>query len=240
MTRVALVTGGSGGIGRASVEALAPDHDVVVNYYSNEAAATSIADEISADSELGTAIPYRCDVSDQTAVEEMVETVRDELGSISVLVNNAGVADREDFFDVEEDGIDAKLSVNVKGTIFPTQAVLPQMLEAGEGRIVNVASTAGTRGTSTDVVYGMTKGAMINFTKSISRLYTADGVFTNAVAPSVTDTPMQPQEVREWSEDLLPIDRLLRPDEIAEVVRLFATTESISGKVVEVDGGLYT
>jgi NAD(P)-dependent dehydrogenase (short-subunit alcohol dehydrogenase family) len=240
MTQVALVTGGSGGIGRACVEALASNHDVVVNYYSNEEAATSIVDEITADPDLGTAIPYRCDVSDRTAVEEMVETVGDELGDISVLVNNAAVSDRKDFFDVDEASIDRKLAVNVKGTIFPTLAVLPGMLEAGKGNIVNVASTAGTRGIETDVVYGMTKAAMVNFTKSIARLYTSDGVFTNAVAPSVTDTPMQPSEVREWSEDLLPIDRLLRPDEIAEVVRLFAMTESISGKVLEIDGGLHT
>ena len=240
MPRVALVTGGSGGIGRACVEALASDHDVVVNYYSNEEAATSLADEITADPDLGTAIPYRCDVSDRTEVEEMIETISDELGDISVLVNNAGVADRKDFFDVDQAGIDRKLAVNVKGTIFPTQAVLPGMLEAGEGSIVNVASVAGTRGIVTDVVYGMTKAATINFTKSIARLYTSEGVFTNAVAPSVTDTPMQPPEVREWSEDILPIDRLLRPEEIAEVVRLFATTKSISGKVLEVDGGHHT
>jgi len=240
MAPVALVTGGSGGIGRACVKSLAPDHDVVVNYYSNKEAASALADEITDQSDLGAAITFRCDVSNRADVQEMVETISHDLGDISVLVNNAGVADRKDLLDVDDDDIDKKVAVNVKGTIFCTQALLPSMLEAEEGRIVNIASTSGTRGVETDVVYGMTKAGMVSFTKSLARLYTSEGIFSNAVAPSVTDTPMQPPERRPVAEKYLPIDRLIRPHEVAEVVRLFAMTESISGKTLEIDGGDYT
>lgn len=239
MSPTALVTGGSGGIGRATALAFAVDHDVVVQYHSNETDANRVVDEIRNGG--GRAIALRCDVSDREAVDRLVERSRAEFDRIDVLVNNAGVppdADTE-FVDRSPESIDGILRVNLVGTMYCTQAVVGEMAERGEGRIVNVASTAGLHGSPSDLVYGASKGGMVAFTKSLAKRYTAEGVLSNVVAPSVTDTPLLPSERREEAAELFPQNRIAEPEEVAAAIRFLATELYDSGKVLEVAGGRY-
>jgi NAD(P)-dependent dehydrogenase (short-subunit alcohol dehydrogenase family) len=123
------------------------------------------------------------------------------------------------------------VDVNVLGTIYCAQAALPALREREESRIVNIASTAGARGSPTDPTYGASKGGVIGFTKSLAKHYTDDGVFTNAVAPGPTDTSMFREERREGVREASPIGRLVTPEEVAATIRFFATTTSVSGPV---------
>lgn len=235
MVRTALVTGASGGIGRATARDLGQDHDVLVHYHSDADAAEAVAADVREGGR--EAVTHQCDVSDPDDVAAMVELTEAELGSVDVLVNNAATIYRANLLESSHEQMRRTLSVNLEGQINCTREVLPGMCERGEGWIVNVSSTAGTRGSPSDPAYGASKGGVIGFTKSLSRQHTADGVFSNVVAPGPTDTGMFPPERRPGAREDLPTGRLLRPVEIAEAIRFFATTTSISGKVLEVDAG---
>ena len=239
MAPAAIVTGGSGGIGRMCVRELAPDHDVLVQYNTNQETADSLADEVK-DEMGGNATTYGCDISSFEAVQSMVAHARDEFDEIDVLVNNAGVLLEKPVPDMTPEHITRVLSVNLTGAMYCTQAILPEMLERGDGRIVNVSSTGGTRGSAAAPAYSAAKGGMVAFTKALARGYTADGILSNAVAPSSTDTAMYPEDRREEAATSFPQGRLIRPEEVAEAVEFFATASYVSGKVLEVDGGRYT
>ena len=231
----AVVTGGSGGIGRACVRELASDHDVAVHYHSDrEGAETAVEAVESDDAETGV---FRADLADRSEVEGMMSDVVDRFGGIDVLVNNAGVFFQTGLLEMTPEEIETTLAVNVSGTIYCTRAALPSMLERGGGRVVTVASRAGVEGSPTDPVYGASKGGVIAFTRSLARQYTEDGVFANAVAPGATDTKMYAEERRPAKREVSPISRLVKPEEVADAVRFFADTECISGRVLEVDGG---
>jgi 3-oxoacyl-[acyl-carrier protein] reductase len=217
----AVVTGGSGGIGRACVSELASDHSVAVHYHSDREGAEAAVEAAEAGG-VETGI-FQADL--------------DRFGGVDVLVNNAGVFFQTGLLEMTPEEIETTLSVNVTGTIYCTRAALPSMLERGGGRIVTVASRAGTKGSPTDPVYGASKGGVIAFTRSLARQYTADGVFANAVAPGATDTKMYAEERRPAKREASPISRLVKPEEVADAVRFFADTESVSGRVLEIDGG---
>lgn len=238
MAPVAIVTGGSGGIGRACVHELAPEMDVLIQYHTDADTAESIADEVSGAG--GNATTYGCDISSRDEVQSMVDHAQAVFGDVDVLVNNAGVLVERPIMEMTPEHITHMLSVNLVGAMYCTQAVLPEMRERGEGWIVNVSSTGGTRGGATSPAYSAAKGGMIAFTKATARRYTADGVRTNVVAPSSTDTDMYPDDRRDAAAAAFPQGRMVQPEEVAEAVRFFATTSYISGKVLEVDGGRYT
>jgi 3-oxoacyl-[acyl-carrier protein] reductase len=231
----AVVTGGSGGIGRACVSELASDHSVAVHYHSDREGAEAAVEAAEAGG-VETGI-FQADLGDRSAVEGMVDDIVDRFGGVDVLVNNAGVFFQTGLLEMTPEEIETTLSVNVTGTIYCTRAALPSMLERGGGRIVTVASRAGTKGSPTDPVYGASKGGVIAFTRSLARQYTADGVFANAVAPGATDTKMYAEERRPAKREASPISRLVKPEEVADAVRFFADTESVSGRVLEIDGG---
>jgi 3-oxoacyl-[acyl-carrier protein] reductase len=235
MARTALVTGASGGIGRATARELGRDHDVLVHYHSDGETAESVVEDVRAAG--NGAVSYQCDVSDPVAVAGMVERARDEFGPVDVLVNNAATIARRDLLEQSRERVRRTLAVNLEGPINCTREVLAGMCERGEGWIVNVSSTAGTRGSPSDPAYGASKGGVIGFTKSLSRQHTSDGVFSNVVAPGPTDTEMFPPERRPAAIEDLPTGRLVRPAEVASAIRFFATTTSVSGAVLEVDAG---
>lgn len=236
MTRpTALVTGGSGGIGSACVRDLASDHDVAIHYHTDREgteAAAEAAEAAGAEVSL-----LRADLADRSDVEGMIEGVVDQFGGIDVLVNNAAVFFQTGLLEMTPEQIETTLRVNLEGTIYCTRAVLPSMLERGGGRIVTISSRAGTRGSATDPVYGASKGGVVAFTQSLARQFTEEGVFSNVVAPGATATKMYAEERRPAKREASPIGRLVRPEEIADAVRFFTETESISGRVLEVDGG---
>lgn len=235
MARTALVTGGSGGIGSACVRALAADHDVAFQYYSNEAAAEALVDELA--DEDTRVLPVQANVADQADVESMVETVTEELGTISILVNSAGIMKGEGLGELSPGTIEQMVSINLVGTLLCTRAVLPVMAEAEVGHIVNVSSTAGSHGSHADPVYAATKGGLNALTLSLASIHTKENVFTNAVAPGATETDMFPGEWVEAAEKGYPLGRLVQPEEVADAVVFLTETTSISGEVVEIDQG---
>lgn len=236
MTRTALVTGASGGIGSATARELGRDHDVVVHYNSDQESATAVADDARANGQ--EAIVQQCDLRDPDAIETMVAEARDEFGDIDVLVNNAGVLHTAALETASDEEIRQTIRVNLEGAIFCAREVLPAMQERGEGWIVNISSTAGTSGSPTDAAYGASKSGLLGLTKSLAKQYTEEGIFANAVAPGPVKTEMFAEERRPAAREASPIDRIVTPEEVAEVVRTFATTESMTGQTLTVDGGI--
>ena len=235
MTQTALVTGASGGIGSATARDLGRDHDVVVQYHGDRESAEAVAADVRASGQA--ALVRQCDVSDPDAVEGLVADARDELGGVDVLVNNAGVLHTAALESASDETIQRTVRVNLEGATYCARAVLPGMLDRGEGRIVNVSSTAGTGGSPSDAAYGASKAGLLGLTRSLEKQYTEDGVLTNAVAPGPVRTKMYAEERRPAAREASPIDRLVRPEEVAEAIRTFATTTAITGETVVVDGG---
>lgn len=231
----AIVTGASGGIGRATAATLAPDHDVLVHYHSNREGAEATAAAV--EDAGGTATLYGCDISDPAAGVDLVDAAVDAFGRLDVLVNNASIFLEKDLESMENSEIDQTIAVNLLGTIYVTRAALPHLRERDAARVVNVASTAGTRGSPTDPTYGASKGGVVGFTRSVAKMHTADGVFANAVAPGPTDTPMFREERRDAVREASPLGRLVSPEEVAAAIRFFATASAISGRVLTVNGG---
>jgi len=231
----AIVTGASGGIGRATAAALAPDHDVLVHYHSNREGAEATAAAV--EDAGGNAVLHSCDISDPAASVDLVDAAVDAFGRLDVLVNNASIFIEKDLESIENDEIEQTIGVNLLGTIHVTRAALPRLRERDVARVVSVASTAGTRGSPTDPTYGASKGGVVGLTKSVAKQYTADGVFANTVAPGPTNTPMFREERREAVREASPLGRLVTPEEVADAIRFFATTTSLSGRTLTVNGG---
>ena len=236
MTRTALVTGASGGIGSATAHDLGTDHDIVVHYNTDRETAEAVAADIRAGGQ--EAIIHGCDLRDPDAVEAMADRARETFGGVDVLVNNAGVLHAAALETATDEQIQGTLRVNLEGAVYCAREVLPGMRARGEGWIVNVSSTAGTEGSPTDAAYGASKAGLLGLTRSLAAQYTDDGIFTNAVAPGPVKTEMFAEERRPAVREESPIDRLVHPDEIAEAIRTFATTSSTTGQTLVVDGGI--
>lgn len=236
MVRSAVVTGGSGGIGRATVKELATDHDVVIHYHTNEAAAMELVESLDSETDV---IAVQADVADRKSVADLFKRARAEFGSVDVLVNNAAAPPETGFEDRSVESVDHQIRVNLSGVIYCSQEVVGEMSDAGYGRIVNVASTAGLHGSPSAPVYGATKGGVVGFTKALAKRYTEAGILTNAVAPSVTDTALLSEERREDAAELFPQNRIVEPAEVADAIRFLVSNAYSSGKVIEIAGGRY-
>jgi 2-hydroxycyclohexanecarboxyl-CoA dehydrogenase len=243
--RVALVTGSARGIGRAIALALAERGDAVAVADLLEAEAAETAQMIEAAG--GTAIAVPLDVTDGASVEQAVSRATDELGPISVLVNNAGWDELRPFLETDEPFWDRVIEINFKGGLRLTKAVLPGMVERGWGRIVNIGSDAGRVGSSLESVYSGAKGGVIAFTKTIAREVARTGVTANTVCPGPTDTPMlqkivegQGAKVIEAMTRAVPMKRLGRPEDVAAAVGFLTSDEAqyITGQTLSVSGGL--
>lgn len=223
----AIVTGAGSGIGRAIAERLACDgYDVFVNDLSSERA-EAVAAAIRAAG--GRAVAAAGDVSSETDVVALHATAVAAHGPVALLVNNAGIAHQAPFEALEVADFDRMFAVHVRGTFLMTKAVLPSMLAAGQGVIVNVASQLGQIGGMELVHYSGAKAAIIGMTKALAREVSARGVRVNAVAPGPINTPLVMELSEEWrarKRAELPLGRFGEPEEVAASVAFLASPEA--------------
>ncbi|MDY5880668.1 MAG: SDR family oxidoreductase [Oscillospiraceae bacterium] len=241
MKKVALITGSSRGIGRAEAITLARDgYAVCVNCVEREDKAQELVDMLRSNG--CETMWYKADVSDSTAVKQMVTEVEKTLGAVTLLVNNAGIAKQCLFQDMTEDYWRHIFDVNLNGAFNTIQAVLPNMLHEHSGCIINTSSIWGQHGASCEVAYSATKHAIIGLTRSLAQELAPTNIRVNCVAPGVIDTDMVQvlgtETLAALAEDT-PAGRLGRPEDIAAVVSFLASDAAsfITGQVITSDGG---
>jgi 3-oxoacyl-[acyl-carrier protein] reductase len=235
--KTVLITGASRGIGRGCAVALAEaGADIAVNYRVREEAARETCSLIE---RLGKrAIPIRGDVSIASDVSRMMKTVEHELGTVEILVNNAGIARRQPLDEILEKDWDKMVAVNLKSAFLVTQAVLPGMRNRRWGRIINISSGAAQTGGIVGPHYAAAKAGIIGLTRSYASLLVKEGITVNAIAPGLIETEMITRDLQA-SPHLTPIGRYGTVKEVAEVVVMLARNGYITGQTISVNGGRY-
>ena len=239
--KIALVTGGSRGLGKAIALQLAADGaQVVVNYATSTDKAEEVVAAIKAEG--GKALAMKADVSHLEEVEKMVDTIYEQFGRIDILVNNAGVTRDELLISMEREDWDKVIATNLGGLFNCSKAVAKYMMMQKSGRIINMSSVAGERGGRGQSNYAASKGAVNAFTRSVAMELARKKVTVNAVAPGVVETEMSSEVIRRAQDIILnsvALKRLGQPEEIAKVVAFLASDDSsyITGEVIRVDGG---
>jgi 3-oxoacyl-[acyl-carrier protein] reductase len=242
MSRVALVTGGSRGIGRAVAEHLGARGDAVaVNYTQNQDAADQVVAAIEGLG--GTALSVQADVGDAESVAAMFENVAAALGPVAILVNNAGITRDGLLLRMGADQWDDVIETNLRSVFLCTKVALRSMLRARWGRVVSLSSVSGISGNPGQANYAASKAGVIGFTRSVAREVGSRGITINAVAPGFIKTDMTEalgDEVAEAAVDRIAAGRLGRPQEVASAVGYLASDEAayITGQTLVVDGGL--
>jgi 3-oxoacyl-[acyl-carrier protein] reductase len=235
--RVALVTGGSRGIGRAAALALAEaGADVAIVYRERASEADGVATQVREAGRRSMAVA--ADVSDASNVQRAVAAIEAALGPVSVLVNNAGAIRPRAVEEITETDWDEILAVNLKSAFLVTQRVLPGMRAQRWGRIINVSSVAAQLGGIVGPHYAASKAGLHGLTHSYAALLAAEGITANTVAPALIATEMVTSNPRARA-DLLPVGRFGEVDEVACVVTLLATNGYITGQTINVNGGWY-
>ena len=241
--RVALVTGGARGIGRAIALKLAGlGADVALLDACDQEITGQTAEEIRA---LGVrACALRCDITDFEQVTSAVAAVKERLGGVDILVNNAGITRDKLALRMSPEDFDAVLSVNLKGTFLMIRALYADFLRRRYGRIVNIASIAGLMGNAGQANYAASKAGVVGLTKSIARELASRGVTCNAVAPGFIETSMTAnmnQAALEAASRSIPVGRMGKPEDVAAAVAFLAGDDAgyITGTVLNVDGGFF-
>jgi len=250
--KVAIVTGGASGIGKAIVERYAREGAICavadINFGGAQRTAKAIQDSG------GKAFPVELDVTRSGSIRAMVEAVVANAGRIDVLVNNAGVVEVQPLLEIDESIWERVFSVNVKGLFFTLQAVARRMIDQGTGgKIINLASEAGQRADEMVIAYSATKAAVISITKTTSLALIRHLINVNAISPGVVDTPMwievdrlfgkwrgvAPGVTRRGTEEQVPFGRFGKPEDLTGIAVFLATSDSdyMLGQTVNVDGG---
>jgi 3-oxoacyl-[acyl-carrier protein] reductase len=234
--RTALVTGASRGIGRAVALALAREGaDVAVNYAGNERAAAEVCNEIAQHGRR--AVALRADVSVAAEVGRLIDEVRRQLGGISILVNNAGIARRQSIEQVTERDWDEIIDVNLKSVFLVTQAAVADMRAAGWGRIINVSSVAAQIGGIVGPHYAASKAGILGLTHFYASRLAGSGITVNTVAPGLVDTDMAASI--DAAAARIPVGRFGTAEEIADAVVMLACNGYITSQTLNLNGGLY-
>jgi len=241
--KVALVTGGSRGIGRGITIKLAEaGADVAINFFSDEKAAAAT---VKAANKYNVKVEqYRADISKENEVEEIIETVKDKFGKIDILVNNAGIWKYAKIHEMTEAQWDETININLKGIFTCCKHVSKIMIDQKYGKIINISSTAGQRGEADHSHYAASKGAIISFTKSLAPELAPYNITVNCVAPGwihsdMTQPVIDDKEYYERVLNTIPMRRFGEPEEIAGAV-LFLASELgnyVTGEIVNVNGG---
>lgn len=237
--KLALITGGSRGIGKAiALKLAAAGYDIVINYAGNEVAAQKTVDEIKA---LGVnAESYKFDVSNQEEVDENIAKIIEKHGRIDVLVNNAGITRDDLFLRMTADKWLAVINTNLNSAFYVSKPVVKLMMKQRSGAIINTTSVVGLYGNAGQANYSAAKAGLVGFTKSLAKELGSRGIRVNAVAPGFIETDMT-KDLPNTEEMLkaIPLKRLGKADDIAEAVKFLAVdAQYVTGQVLEVDGGM--
>lgn len=244
--KVALVTGSSSGIGRATAEALAANGArIAINFHRNEAGADAARKSIV--DRGGHAIVVQADVTRASEVESLVKQAVAELGPIDILVNNAGsLIERLKILELSEERWDEVIDLNLKSAFLCCKAVAGSMMERKTGAIINVSSIAGRNGGALGSIhYSTAKGGLITFTKGLAKELGPFGVRVNAISPGVIDTPYHEQfstpEAMKSYVGMIPLGRIGTPAEVAQVICFLASDAAsyLAGETIEINGGMF-
>ena len=241
--KVALVTGGSRGIGRAIAVALARDgFDVAILFAGNEIAAQDAVKAIEAQGRCATAV--QCDVSNSESVNAALKGVKAELGTIYAVINNAGITKDGLSMRMKDQDFNDVIDVNLKGAFHVARAAMGDMIRARAGRIINITSVSGLMGNAGQANYSAAKAGLVGLTKSLARELAPRGITVNAVAPGFIKTDMTAamnEQTLEGALSAVPLKRIGAPEDIAEAVAFLCSDRAsyITGSVLKVDGGLY-
>lgn len=240
--KVALITGGSRGIGRAIALELAKNGvNIAISYINNEDKAKEAIDEINS---YGVkAIAIKANVSVESEVQQMIKQVEEELETIDILVNNAGITRDNLLIRMKEEDWDEVMDTNLKGTFLCTKAVSRAMMKKRYGKIINISSVVGIMGNAGQGNYSASKAGVIGFTKSMAKELASRGIRVNAIAPGFIQTDMTDvltDEVKETIQKSIPLNILGKAQDIANLVVFLASENSdyITGQIINVDGGM--
>ena len=236
--KVALVTGGSRGIGKAcALELARAGYDVVINYAGNVDAANKTVEEIKA---LGVdSSAYKFDVSDKEQVNASISEIVEKYGRIDVLVNNAGITRDGLFMRMSDENWDAVINTNLSSAFYVSQPVVKVMMKQRSGAIVNMSSVVGVSGNAGQANYSAAKAGLIGLTKTLAKELGSRGIRVNAVAPGFINTDMTKDLDTSKFLDFIPLKRLGEVEDIAKAVKFLAVdSDYVTGQVLEVDGGL--
>jgi len=244
--RVAVVTGAGSGMGRAIAVRLAEDGAAVAIWDVNGTGAAETAKAI-ADAG-GTSLAITADCADRAAIEAAATETRSKLGRITILVNNAGVAPFVKFLDVDDDDLDRVLHINLRGPFILTREIVPDMIAAGWGRIINITSSSTQTGSPMQTHYVASKGGLLGLTKALAQELGGYGITANMIPPGSIDTPMlrgaaimqDPNAISNYGA-ALPVKRIGTVEDIAAAASYLASEEAgyITGQTISVNGGRY-
>ncbi|MCS7204874.1 MAG: 3-oxoacyl-ACP reductase FabG [Leptospiraceae bacterium] len=236
--KLALVTGASRGIGRAIARELYKKGFLVgIHYHTSQKEAETLKEE------LGEGLLIQADISTIEGCDKIYDEIKNSKLTLEVLVNNAGFVKDNPIFNASLEEFDKIISTNMRSVWYLTKRLVRFMIRNRSGRIINISSIIGSTGNPTQSIYGMTKAAIDNFTKTAAMEFAEYGILVNSIAPGFIDTDMTkdlPEEHKKKILEKIPLGRMGKPEEIAEVVGFLATSGSyITGTVIHVNGGMY-
>lgn len=241
--KTVIITGASRGIGKSTAEVFAKNnYNVVINYNKSQKQAEALLDDLK-QKKLSACI-YKADVSDYQSAKKLIDFAISYFGDIDVLVNNCGVSSYSLFTDCSEADFNKIINVNIKSALNCSKFALPYMIKKHSGKIINVSSIWGLTGASCEVIYSMSKAAIIGFTKALAKEEALSNINVNCVAPGSVETDMMLNEFskEELSEikSEIPMQRFAKPEEIAEIIYFLASKQAnyITGQVISPNGGI--